>query len=435
MLIWQKNLIKFSCCFLGLSCFINSARANPIFVDKELMLEIDVSDSIDAGEYQQIIEGYSNAFRDTSIQESIAKLNDGVAVGVQFFSSGQARMVSNAQEYLNSATYTPLAGNTPISNYFATDTQWFILDTPNDAEEFANFLDQFVGNRPQAGTDIYSFASGGCDTNNFITTGTGIGTGTNIAGAIQQGTCEINRTAQIYSRPNGTAITGNASIAKIIAAYEQAIDISSDGIQNTDITGDGTIVTNGACNDTVANQAACQLQLTTAQGQSANLTGIPNSGGFTFDSPITRINGLPVNNDVAYETDYFRDGYNQAALGGGSTDIGPVIGGVNPGPTSAISDNTFDTGPNVNGSFVVSADDYGAFEPAITLKLQNELEAVPFEFKPGFGLLLGLGIFGLRHWLSKKGNQELMVKSETETENKSEIDQNKTVLEEEAVLV
>lgn len=446
MFLWQRRFIKFGC-LLGISFFANSVSAQtPIFVDKELMLEIDVSDSINDQEYNDIITGYSNAFRDTEIQSRIDKLSDGVAVGVQFFSSGQAKMVSNAVEYLNDPTYDETSGgNSPLSNYFDTNAQWFILDQANDAQEFANFLDNFLGNRPEAGGSGFSANSGGCSTQGFLADGggDGVGTGTNIAGAIQQGTCEINRVAQRYSRPSVPGfVAGPATTAKIVASYEQAIDISSDGIQNTYI--DGTEINiagnsaNAVCNNTIAHQADCIAALAAAQGQSAHLgtnslapgyvapTGIDNSGDFQWDSPITRINGLPVNNDVAYETEYFETGYDQTAIGGGSSIIGPVVGGVNQGATNDISDNTFDSGVGVNGSFVVSADDYGAFEPAIILKIQNELEAVPFEFKPGFGLLLGVGIFGLRHWHSKKSNQKL--KTETKTKNNQEIPEQIPVL-------
>lgn len=436
MFSWQKKLVKITCCLFGLSCLANPvmAQTDPVFVDKELILEIDLSGSIDSTEYDQIIGGYANAFRDPSIQERIEKLNDGLAVGVQFFASGQSKMVSNAFEYLNNPSYDETNGsNTAISSYFNTNAQWFILDTANDANEFATLLDNLIGIRPDVGPSFFSSNSTNCDTEGFLSNaGSGIGGGTNIAGAIQQGTCEINRVNQRYSRPKGNAVTGNAFTGKIIAAYEQAIDISSDGIQNTTI--DGAIVpidadpvtpgfqaSNATCNDNQTVQVFCQNQLTTAQLQSANLNGIDNSPDYQWDSPITRINGLPVNNDVTYENEYFANGYLQGNIDlDPPTFIGPVAGGVNKGATNSIADNTFNAGVGVNGSFVISADDYGAFEPAVTLKIQAEVEPVPFEFKPGFGLLLGVGIFGLRQWQSKKRDQNKLT-IDTETTSSQEI--------------
>lgn len=443
MFLGKKKLISFALLSYTFNTLISLMPVQAqVFVDKELILEIDVSDSITDDDLGLVLEGYSNAFRNEEIQNRITKMSDGVAIGVQFFSAGQTQMLSNAEEYLEDTAYTVGGGNTVINSHFAVDSNWFVLESAEDAEEFADLLDFVVDYRPSTGISGYSSNSDVCGTEDFfVSGGSGVGTGTNIAGAIVQGTCEINSVVQRYSAPSRSA----SGTDKIIASYEQAIDISTDGIQNTNLAGNDSFITNAVCNNLQSDQQFCQSQLTTAQGLSANLgrtflSGI-NDGieignpDYEWDSPITRINALPIVNDVFYEIEYNRDGYDQATDGGLTSErIGPVIGGVNKGATDFIFDNTFDTGEGVNGSFAEPANNFGAFENSIIVKLQNELEPVPFEFKPGFGLLLGLGVFGLRHWLSKKEDKKLILKTDSNPKKDPEITENKNLSENIAVL-
>jgi hypothetical protein len=59
-----------------------SAFAQPITVDTELFLSIDISGSIDSSEYNLQKNGYVAAFQDTAIQSAILSSVNGVAVGL-----------------------------------------------------------------------------------------------------------------------------------------------------------------------------------------------------------------------------------------------------------------------------------------------------------------------------------------------------------------
>ncbi len=63
-----------------------SAIADPIEVDLELSLVVDVSPSVDNSEFALQMNGYASAFQDVNIQAAIAALPGGIAVNVIFFS-------------------------------------------------------------------------------------------------------------------------------------------------------------------------------------------------------------------------------------------------------------------------------------------------------------------------------------------------------------
>lgn len=65
----------------------SGSQVNAAVVSLELMLMIDVSNSIDAGEFDTQISGYSNAFRSSGIQNTISALPQGMAVSVGFFAT------------------------------------------------------------------------------------------------------------------------------------------------------------------------------------------------------------------------------------------------------------------------------------------------------------------------------------------------------------
>lgn len=140
----MKN-IKKTILALSLAMGIASNQAHAIAVDTELSLLIDVSGSVDTSEYNLMMDGYANAFRDGEIQSNILSTSDGdlgkIAVNVVFFSSG--------------------AFNTVLDTFT-------LLDTAAAINTFADTLDSFT--RPgRGGTEIYKGinASVALLTNNF----------------------------------------------------------------------------------------------------------------------------------------------------------------------------------------------------------------------------------------------------------------------------
>jgi hypothetical protein len=65
---------------LAIGSLIVTPQAKAVPVSLELLLLVDVSGSIDAGEYDLQKAGYVNAFENASIQSAIAALADGIAV-------------------------------------------------------------------------------------------------------------------------------------------------------------------------------------------------------------------------------------------------------------------------------------------------------------------------------------------------------------------
>ncbi len=137
---------------LTLAFGLVTSQAHAVAVDAELSLVIDVSGSVDGAEYNLMMDGYANAFRDTSVQSNILDTSNGatgsIAVNVVFFSSG----------------------------FFTTSLDSFqLLDSATDIDTFANTLDSFA--RPGSGlTDIFDgmnrstalFASNGFESTNLI---------------------------------------------------------------------------------------------------------------------------------------------------------------------------------------------------------------------------------------------------------------------------
>lgn len=84
---------------LGMFAFQQNANAIP--VDLELSLVVDISSSIDAGEYDLQINGYANAFKSAQVQNAIQSLANagtgGIAVNVIFFATGVAERIGWTQ--------------------------------------------------------------------------------------------------------------------------------------------------------------------------------------------------------------------------------------------------------------------------------------------------------------------------------------------------
>ena len=105
---------------LSLAASAASAAPGPM-VDLELGLVIDVSGSVDSGEYTLQLDGYAAAFRDAGISRRIAASPNGVAVSVYQFASGAITAVAPT-----------------------------LLDSAGDVSTFADLLDNLV--RPSSGS-------------------------------------------------------------------------------------------------------------------------------------------------------------------------------------------------------------------------------------------------------------------------------------------
>lgn len=85
-----------------------ASQANAVPVDMELSLVIDVSGSVVTSEYNLMMDGYANAFRDATIQSNILSTDGGdlgaIAVNVVFFDSNFYSTVLDAFTLLDSAT-------------------------------------------------------------------------------------------------------------------------------------------------------------------------------------------------------------------------------------------------------------------------------------------------------------------------------------------
>ena len=138
------------------------SSANAVPVDLEMSLVIDVSGSVSTAEYNLMMDGYANAFRNATIQNNILSTNNGklgkIAVNVVFF-AGSA---------------------------FTTSLDTFtLLDSAATIGLFANTLDSF-GRPGSGGTTIASgmnkatplFASNGFEGTKLIMDVSGDGTST-----------------------------------------------------------------------------------------------------------------------------------------------------------------------------------------------------------------------------------------------------------------
>ena len=163
---------------MAFGCWIaknEKAVADQTDVSVELMLSIDVSGSVDSDEYNLQMDGYAAAFRDPEVISIIERLPDGLATGVQFWST----LPAPAQP-------------------------WRVIKTAQQSRDFANYLDNLA--RPSSSTSSFYQWITRWDR---ITT---IGGGTNIAGAINAATESI-----ISNQYNGNVLV---------------IDVSGDGRSN-----------------------------------------------------------------------------------------------------------------------------------------------------------------------------------------------------------
>jgi len=125
----MKKKLKYLGAILAAPLLTASMQAKATPVDLELSLVIDVSGSVSGAEYNLMMDGYANAFRDLSIQSNIL-----------------------------GGTYGAIAVNTVFfaSSAFTTGLDSFsLLDSAADINTYADTLDNFV--RPGGGgTSIYT---------------------------------------------------------------------------------------------------------------------------------------------------------------------------------------------------------------------------------------------------------------------------------------
>lgn len=175
---------------LGLAGAMGSAQAVPVAL--ELALVVDVSGSVDAGEYNTQMDGYGAAFKTASIQSAIESFagSGGIAVGVYFFSQ-----------------------NTVVG------TSWTQLTSAAQSNAFGTLLEGLA--RPNSGVGAIG--------------GGPLGSATNVAEGM-----DVARAGLLGNSFEGTRLV---------------MDVSGDGKQNTDRAGTVSCTIEGATCNGATNDA------------------------------------------------------------------------------------------------------------------------------------------------------------------------------------
>ena len=134
---------------IGSILFTNIAQAD-VKVDTELLLLVDVSGSVDTGEYNLMMQGYTNAFRNLDIADAISSGPEGsIAVALMFWSA-------NTQQ--------------------AVGVDWMEIDSASSANAFADAIASTsrpfssmtaIGSALTAGADFFGTETGGALSNGF----------------------------------------------------------------------------------------------------------------------------------------------------------------------------------------------------------------------------------------------------------------------------
>ncbi len=272
--------------FPVIACLLFATQARAIPVSLELALVLDISNSVDKDEYILQRDGYVNAFNNPGIQSAISALPQGVAVSLFFFST------TSTANRLDTGDPDYVMWSAPV-------VDWTLLQDGSDATAFASQISALA--RPVVDPDDPKGD-------------------TNIANAINTAAAEL---------------LGNGFEGR------RVIDISGDGIQNTEL--DGSQPFNG-CNGTnsIFNPQLCfdVIDPEVAAAEAADIT----------------INGVAITTESAQLAGYFQD---------------HVI---------------------TSDGFVVVAEDFNAFGDAILGKLGQELvipiPAAIWLFGSGLAVLL-----------------------------------------------
>ncbi len=451
----MKNFVSQILLFSAFATFVNVINHKPVlaqncdpntqtcfydWVDKEIKLEVDVSDSISNDEYTSQLKSYVTAFRTPALQQLIASNSQGIAVSLGFWASNQSRPIANFDS-LSAIPSTFIVNPSVFGSNSAIGSEWFILryngrndpkigvmDNTNPAYAFSSIIDYFSNINYRT---------------NFLA---GLATATNPAGAIRsanEGYLTDNGVNPPYissgfkNNTTGDPFANNLGTSTnpyIQSSYERIIDISTDGIQNTNINGNNpqsgslrfppgnpntsNCITINICQTAIDQSKTNFLVGADNRGNVVNAIGIANDPiiaadfnfqtGQTIGTYLSTGATIPQNFGVPDPNDQDRN-YQPDA----DTLLGPLTGSNSPDTAAiALEANCFDQSPIVPPGTCTGANQ---FTTALISKLSQELEPVPFEFKPGFGLLIGVGIFSFRHWQlnRKKGKKDQKIKKNT----------------------
>ena len=134
----------------------STAHADEL-VDTELLLLVDVSGSVDSGEYNLMMNGYSEAFRNLDIGNSVgAGATGAIAVSLMFWSANDQQAVgvdwmkisdsSSANSFADAidATVRPFQSLTAIGSALTSGTQTFGLETGGQESNGFNSIVQII---------------------------------------------------------------------------------------------------------------------------------------------------------------------------------------------------------------------------------------------------------------------------------------------------
>ena len=179
-----------------------SFNIHAIPVDLELSLVIDVSGSVDNSEYNLMMDGYANAFRDATVQSNILNgTNGAISVNTIFF-AGSA---------------------------FTTSLDSFVLlDSMTAINDYADTLDNFI--RPgSGGTAIYTGTNKAISLLDADTLYEGDGFVIDISGDGANSSASQDQAARTSAESKGYKINGITIGSASIEAYYQANVITNDG--------------------------------------------------------------------------------------------------------------------------------------------------------------------------------------------------------------
>lgn len=151
--LFTKKIIAIS---TSLFILHSHAHADEL-VDTELLLLVDVSGSVDSGEYNLMMGGYSQAFRNLDIANSIgAGANGAIAVSLMFWSANDQQAVgvdwmkisdsASANSFADAidATVRPYQSLTAIGSALTVGTQTFGLETGGQESNGFNSIVQVI---------------------------------------------------------------------------------------------------------------------------------------------------------------------------------------------------------------------------------------------------------------------------------------------------
>lgn len=152
----KKASIAIVTVFTSLVVGQGSLKAD-INVDTELLLLVDVSGSVDSSEYNLMMGGYSEAFRNLDISNAISQGAQGsIAVSLMFWSASDEQSVgvdwmqindaSSASSFADAidATVRPFQSLTAIGSALTAGTQTFGLETGGEISNGFNSISQII---------------------------------------------------------------------------------------------------------------------------------------------------------------------------------------------------------------------------------------------------------------------------------------------------